>query len=341
MKQLLNNTFIALLVILISSCSHKKDIPETLQNKFEVRSISNDFSVPAINLNERHLKEILILLHNKFAAAEIKEYFKLSDNDYNLCINDLFGEGLIRVTSNGEFAPSCVVINFEDGNKIKITADSLGKEMSLIAIDRLAKIKEACQKIPAFKNISFDAASLFILGNVVHNYWQMPNVADKFIKADPTHRGANRYYLTILENKIDNNSEPFDLFSNRFQLSGNYIFGCYGNRFAKSDSLIKRAELDKLLNDKNSAVPVLNAKDQKMLSDLASIISRDLINYLERNRTLFVKLYLNSIYKDQTSFREWFAWFYQFIITQTTKTLIEKGFIKPPPTEYSEFIFTK
>ena len=41
-----------------------------------------------------------------------------------------------------------------------------------------------------------------------------------------------------------------------------------------------------------------------MMSELASIISTDLINYLERNRTLFVKIYLNTSYKNQASCRE-------------------------------------
>lgn len=337
----MKKTIFFLSLIFISACSHKKDISETLQNRFEVRVISNDFSASSVNLNENHLKEILVLLHNKFSAKEIKEHFKLNDNSYNLCINDLFGEGLIKRTAEGEFVPACMVINYKEGNKIKKTADSLGREMSLIAIDRLAKIKEAYSKIPAFKNISFDDASLFILGNVIHNYWQMPNVAKKYIKADPPHRGANKYYLAVLENKIENEFEPFGLFTNRFQMIGNYTVGYYGNRFPKSDSVITHEELNGLLKNKNSTVPELNVADQKKLNDLAAIISPDLINYLEKNRTLFVKLYLNSIYKDQTTFREWFAWFYQFIITQTNKTLIEKGFIKYPPSQYTEFILTK
>jgi hypothetical protein len=337
----MKKTIFFLSLIFISACSHKKDISEILQNKFEVRCISNNFSAPAANLNENHLKEILVLLHNKFSAVEIKEHFKLSDTSYNLCINNLFGEGLIKRTAEGEFVPACMVINFEEGNKIKRTADSLGREMSLIAIDRLTKIKEAYQKIPAFKNIPFDAASLFILGNAIHNYWQMPIVGEKYIKADPPHRGVNRYYLAIFECNGSKETQPFELFVNRFQQIGIYTSGYYGNRISKSDSIITQSEISKIEKNKNSVVPVLSESDQKKLNDLASIISPDLINYLEKNRTLFVKLYLNSIYKDQTTFREWFAWFYQFVITQTNKTLIEKGFIKYPPSQYTEFILTK
>ena len=254
-------TAFVLFILLVSACSHKKEISDILQNKFEVRTLSNDFSSPAIDLDKNHRKEILVLLHDKYTPAEIKEYFKLSEINYNMCINDLFGEGLIKIAPDGEFVPSCMVINLDEGNKIKKTADSLGREMSLIAIDRLQKIKDMYQKIQAFKNIPYAEASFFILGNVVHNYWQFQNVSEKFIKADPPRRGANKYYLAIFENKVENNSEPFDLFANRFQRIGSYIYCRYANRFSDADSTITPNKLNELLKNGNSNVFVLNKAD--------------------------------------------------------------------------------
>ena len=325
----------------MAACSQKKDIPETLQNKFDVRIISNNFSAPAINLEQNHLKEILVLLHNNFTSESIKEHFNLSDSVYNLYINDLFGEGLIKKTAEGKFVPTCMVIDIEKGNQLKKTADLLGAEMSMIAIDRLTKIKDAYSKISAFKNISFDNASLLILGNVIHNYWQMPAIEEKYIKAEAPHRGANRYYLAILENSSGAESQPFGLFANSFQQIGNYITCYYGNKTAERDSIITKTDLREIIKNKNSSFSLIRLEDQKILNDIAAIISPDLLNYLEKNRTLFVKLYLNSIYRDQTTFREWFVWHYQFIITQTNKTLIEKGYIKNSLPQENRFIFIK
>lgn len=314
--------------LFMAACSQKKDIPATLQNKFDVRVISNNFSAPAINLEENHLKEILVLLHNNFTSESIKEHFKLNDSVYNLYINDLFGEGLIKKTAEGKFVPTCMVIDIENGNQLKKTADSLGREMSLIAIDRLAKIKDAYSKISAFKNISFNDVSLLVLGNVIHNYWQMPVIEEKYIKAEAPHRGANRYYLAVLENNSSGEFQPFSLFTNSFQQIGNYMTGYYGNKTAGIDSIITETALREIVKNNNLSIPLIKSEDQKKLNHLASIISPDLLNYIEKNRTLFVKLYLNSVYKDQTTFREWFVWYYQFIITQANKTLIEKGYIK-------------
>lgn len=325
-------------LLVMTACSNKKDIPDTLQNRFDVRIISNNFSKPTINLEKNHLKEILVLLHNNYPAEEIKEHFKLNESTYNLYINELFGEGLIKKTTEGKFVPTCMVINIDNGNQLKKTADSLGREMSLIAIDRLTKIKDAYKKIYSFKNISFDDASLLILGNVIHNYGQMPLIEEKYIKAEAPHRGANRYYLAILENNRSGELEPFGLFMNSFQQIENFTVGYYGNKTAGRDSIFTKAEMSKIIKNKNSSVPLIGTEDQKKLNELATIIAPDLINYLEKNRTLFVKLYLNSVYKDQTTFREWFVWYYQFIITQANKTLIEKGYIKNSLQQQDRFI---
>ncbi|NJD22359.1 MAG: hypothetical protein FIA82_06770 [Melioribacter sp.] len=318
---------IAVSVLLLTACSSKKDISEILQNNFETRTISNNFSAPSINLEKDHLKEMLLLLHYNYTAEKIKEHFNMSDSVYNIRINDLFGEGLIKKTSSGDFVPTCMVIDTDEGKVIKNTADSLGREMSGIAIDRMEKIKEAYSKIPSFKKTPFENVSLFILGNVLHNYWQMKFIEERFIKSFPPQRGSSRYYLALLQNQNRENSEPFALFSNRFIKIGNYTVGQYGNGFNSSIPSYTEKELDKLLKTKNSTLQFISGADQRKLEALALIITQDLLNYLERNRPLFVKLYLNSVYKDQTSFREWFVWFYQFMMTKTTIVLIEKGFI--------------
>ncbi len=234
-----------------------------------------------------------------------------------------------------------MVIDIENGNQLKKTADSLGREMSLIAIDRLPKIKEAYKNISAFKNISFKEASFFILGNVAHYYWQMPVIEEKFLKAEAPHRGANRYYLAILENETGGDVQPFDLFVNKFQRTGNYTAGYYGTEIERKDSIISKTDLSEIVNSKNSSIPFLKLDDQKKLNDVAAIISPDLLNYIEKNRTLFVKLYLNSVYKDQTTFREWFVWYYQFIITQVNKTLIAKGYINSFSQKETKFLLIR
>ena len=337
----MKKTIIVLLILLFSACSSKKNISDILQNNFEFRTISNSFSNPAINLEKDHLKEILLLLHYKFTPEKIKEHFNMSDSVYNIRINDLFGEGLIKKTSSGEFVPTCMIVDTDEGKIIKNTADSLGREMSGIAIDRFEKIKSAYLKITSFKKKSVESTSLFILGNVLHNYWQMKFIEERFIKSFPPQRGNSRYYLALLQNQDGNNSEPFVLFSNRFKTIGNYTIDLYGNKFKEGFPSYTEKELDNLFRTKNSKLQFVDGTDQKKFDELALIITQDLLNYLERNRPQFVKLYLNSVYKDQTSFREWFVWYYQFMITKTINVLIEKGFIPKQSLNNIPYVFIK
>ena len=301
--------------------------------------ISNNFDRPAVNLEKNHLKEILVLLHNNFTEEEIKKYFGLNDEKYNSAINDLYGEGLIKKNEKNIFIPACMVINAEEGKELKKSADSLGREMSLIAIDRIDKIKSAYKNIPSLKNIPFENMSLLILGNAVYNFWQMPLINEKFLKSDPPHRGAGRYYLAVLENKTGSRTEQYELYFNKILRAEKFTAVVYGNNLNVADSILEMLNKSELNADKNFIL--LNPADQKKISELSAVMEPDITAYLERNRTHFVKLYLNSSFKDEASFREWFAWFYQFMVSQTTRTLTEKNFIKKEMSRQAPFILIK
>lgn len=329
---------ILLLTILtvLAGCSGKKDISEMLKNNYEVSVISNEQSSLAVNLEANSLKEILVLLHNNYTADEIKKHFSLSDSTYNVRINELFAEGLIKKRDDGSFAPTCMVISAEEGKTIKGFTDSLSRVMSGIAIDRKGKIQEAYSKINSLKNIPFEDASLFIMSNVIHNFWQMKFIEEKFLKSLPPHRGINRYYLSIQENNSANQLEPFGLYKNYFFRSGEKTLGSYGN--SKPNLVLPQTDIDEIAQNRKNKIPVLSKDDQKKLYELSSIVTQDLISYLERYRTFFEKQYLNSVYRDQTTFREWFVWVYQFIITETTNTLIKKNYIKVPAEQNKFFV---
>ena len=382
----MKKSIVIILFVFLAACNHKKDIPEILLNEFDIKVISSDNSAPSINLDEDHLKEMLVLLHNNFSAEEIKKYFQLTDELYNEKINKLFGEGLVKKVDDRKFIPTCMVISIDEGKEIKKFADSLGREMSSIAIDRIAKIKEEYSKISSFKNFSFEETSLFVLGEVIHNHWQMNAIEERYIKSFPPHRGASRYYLSIQEVNAAAKTQPFGIYNDKFVDYGGYVLGIYGNRKFEHDfmsqtnddlvkyfglnatdkitdlkkvlieELVKQQRNPKYVVSKNHlngfanlnfmkdgkiTIPVVAKEDNKKLYGLASIITNDLINYLERNRPMFVKMFLNSAYKDQTSFREWFAWIYQFIISETVNQLIAKGYIKTPTSNNACFVLLK
>ncbi len=79
-------------------------------------------------------------------------------------------------------------------------------------------------------------------------------------------------------------------------------------------------------SDKTTS-PQINSEDEKIFIEMTGLITDDLLNQLEYNRPLLVKSYLNSVYKDQISFREWFVWVYKFIVNEARTKLIERKYI--------------
>lgn len=202
---------IALLVVLIlivAACGSKKEIPELLEGNYRAHIVSFEGSQPVINLDRDNLKEILILFHHRKTPGEIKKHFQLTDSIWNERINYLFGESLIKKFDDSSFIPTIFVLDEEDGRLLKKLTDSLGAEMSGIAIDRLNKIKSIYTRIPSLKNIPFDHASMLILGGVIHDGVQLKNYQEQFIKAFVPHRGSSNYYLSLIQNEEAERSNP-------------------------------------------------------------------------------------------------------------------------------------
>lgn len=188
------------LILIVSACGSKKEIPELLEGNYRLHSVSFEDSKPEINLDKDNLKEILILLHHRINPGEIKKHFQLSDSSWNERINYLFGESLIKKFADSSFIPTVFVLDEENGRTLKKHTDSLGAEMSGIAIDRMAKIKEAYSKIPTLKNIPFEYVSMLILGAVIHDGDQLRNYQEQFVKSFVPHRGSSYYYLSLIQN---------------------------------------------------------------------------------------------------------------------------------------------
>jgi hypothetical protein len=214
-------------IFLFFSCSHKKDIPELLEGSFQAHTVSFDGIKPIVDLGKNNLKGILVLLHHRVTEEKIKIHFKMNDSIWNDRINYLFGQGLIKKANNGEYLPTFFILDNDNAVSIKKFTDSLGVEISGIALDRLAKIKEATAKIPSLKNIAFENISLFILGGVTHDYWQEKSYQDQFIKSFVPHRGNACYYYALIQNENLDEKSPKIFETNIYDYQA-FQFGNYG-----------------------------------------------------------------------------------------------------------------
>lgn len=199
-------------VLAIVSCSNKKEIPELLKEEYQASYIPQVPKDSVLNPDQNHHKEILILLNNGIDDEEIKEYFKIKDGKYKEIINELFGEGFIKKDAENKFIPACMIVDGQYGAQIKNEVKNISRILAEIVIDRYSKIKTAYSKISAFKNIPFDSASGFIINNVALNGYQMKNINEKFVKADPPKHGTHRYYFLLQQkNHFSSGNKVFEV----------------------------------------------------------------------------------------------------------------------------------
>ena len=373
-----------LLLIIVAACSSKKEIPELLEGNYRTHVVSLEDSTAKFNLDNDKLKNILILLHHRINPGDIKKHFQISDSVWNEKINYLFGEGLIKKYNDSSFIPTIFVLDEENGRALKKLTDSLGAELSGIAVDRLAEIKEAYYKIPSFKNIPFEYVSMFILGAVMHDNDQLKYYQEQFIKAFVPHRGSNYYYMSFIQNEGGERNPK--IYETRFYDYPNFRLGSFastpyerniatfatselvrdfGKPVTESDSVYQVALLNELIRViKNpgykpiskiaegftrcgivvkgkSTVPVLAREDLQKVAEISSVIKQDIVNYFENRQTLFVKWYLNSQYREETSYKEWMIWVYKMITAKTIDVLMEKSYIKTYGGNTASFIVEK
>jgi len=373
-----------LLVLLFVSCGGKKEIPELLEGGYSSHLINFDEAKPEIDLDVDNLQDILVLLHHRITPGEIKNHFQLTDKIWNERINYLFGQGLIKKYGDSSFVPTVLVLDEENGKTLKILTDSLGNELSGIAIDRLNKIKEAYHRISSLKNIPFDNTSLLILGGFVHDFDQLKVYQEQFIKALVPTRGNTNYYMCLLQNRkkeenpklyktiyYDYTSFQLGSFASTFYerntatYSTSDLIDSFGKPETESDDQYQITILNELINlNKNSnynpnekifngfikngivvngkpTVPYFTKEDFKQVKELYASSSQDIINYFENRQTLFVKWFLNSPYREETSYKEWMFWVYKLITAKTIDVLVQKSYIKTFGGNTASFIIEK
>jgi len=85
-----------------------------------------------------------------------------------------------------------------------------------------------------------------------------------------------------------------------------------------------------LVVDGKLNVPILCAADEKKLSEIAGLITNELVRLLEKHRPEIERNYRKSGYAQELTFEEYAIWWYHFFYTAVTENLIAKGSIERP-----------
>ena len=85
-------------------------------------------------------------------------------------------------------------------------------------------------------------------------------------------------------------------------------------------------------------IPILDDGDFHGLEKIADVIKDGLIEILTSYKANLLSEYVNSPYVPETTFEEFFIWYYHFLYSYVTDQLIAEGFIKMPEAGISQYI---
>lgn len=205
-------------------------IREILKNEYQANMISKGDNSPKIKPSERkYLMEICILLHNKIATEDIREYLNLTNSEMKDKIEVLLREELIRKVDENKYLPTCMITNLEEGEKIYKNTDKFIEPAVGLMKANIEQIKSKTYYINCFANFSFQSISLFILSDVLMDTVQINNVEDLFLNSSRPKRNGMNYYFSLFEKPKGGIKESFGIYGNMYREYGNIAYGLYGN----------------------------------------------------------------------------------------------------------------
>lgn len=344
----------------------------TIHDDFENKIISKGNNFPSFDISKNKLNTLCILLHEKIKKDKIKSLLKISERDFNLKVEALKGEGLVKEKEGGLF-PTFPCITKMDGDKIYGLCDVIGTLVSDLILNKLDEIIKETYKIESFKDYPFEELSFFILSGVILDFIQIDYVEEGFLQSERPIRNGRRYYFSLMQ-VTSNTKEPFGIYGNHCENYGEISYCMYGNerystknfitvsekeireRYTNSKEVILKQLINaikqetllnsstekiikelNLLNDGES-IPLINKEEYGLLHNIAKIVTPELIKILNNNRLTIVEAYNQSSYFKETTFEEYFIWYYHFLYSYITDGLIKRGVISKPKDGVFKYI---
>lgn len=102
----------------------------------------------------------------------------------------------------------------------------------------------------------------------------------------------------------------------------------------------ERAGLGKLglMENGELRVTVLSGAEAVALGDVAGLVTADLLGVLERRRAGLERTFERSPYQEETTFNEFFMWWYHFFYTAVTDRLAREGLLEIPASGNTTYL---
>jgi len=316
---------VLLLISILTSCTVKNNrtMDSIITSSFKIKGISKGNNSPKIDLSQDSLYIFLAALHCDIPMNEITTKLNWNKEETDKNINSLIENSLL-VKKEQKYLPNLGIFTLERGNRLIKKTGTIANEIADSLISIIPEVKRMHHKMSVSGKYEFQELSFFYLSNIILDVGQINNVEKGFLKKERPLRNGVRYYAAILEKDTNKITEPFGLYGNQgLSRSDSTYIGVYGNT---------RTKENKGWNSyKNKNRYQFSKSDLNIVSNkIPEIFLPALLNILEKNRPYFLSVYKTLEFENETSFEEFFIWWYHFIYTETTDILIRKAHINKP-----------
>jgi len=314
-------------VLILISCStnNNKTVDDILNSTYRVYQISG-YEGPNIDINQDSLARFLTALHYDIPLSDIENGLNWSAETTEKNIDALI-ENKVLEKDGDHYQPALAVITLERGNVLEEKAQKVAEEIADSIVNRLPEIKEIHNESNISQRHDFRELSFFYLCNVILDNFQIQRVEEEFLNQERPLRNGVRYYLGILEDDLAGNTEPYGIYGNRGLYWDDSIgISVFGNRRTESNVGWDNYE------DKN--IHVFDEHDTQLITQkMPDLFFPTLFDILEKNRPGFEATYRELNFDEETSFEEFFIFWYHWIYTETTDIMIERDIIQKPQND--------
>lgn len=316
-----------LTVTILASCSFKdsRTVDDILNSSFRVYQISG-FQGPNIDINKDSLAQFLVSLHYDIPLSDIENELNWSPETTERMTDALIENKLL--TKKGDYyQPNLGIITLERGKLLEKKAQKVANEIADSIYNWLPEIKKTHDESNISQYHDFRELSLFYLCNVILDNFQIQRVEEEFLNQQRPLRNGSRYYLAIVEDEPDIDTEPYGMYGNMGLFWSDSIgISVFGNKRIESNIGWDNYE------DKN--IHVFDEHDTQLITQkMPDLFFPTLLDILNKNKPGFEETYQELNFDKETSFEEFFIFWYHWIYTEATDVLIERNIIQEPQNE--------
>jgi hypothetical protein len=316
---------------------------------------------PSIDMDDASNARLSLELDRGRSPESIARVLHWSLANVHAHTDALMAAQLLRQDDHGTYAPTFLTADRADAARFHAIDEPLVTRLVAAIRRRQPQLQERFMQALHIDAQQARALSLFALGDVPFDRWQVRNVRKEFLPGYPPARAGKSFYLLASEDEAGPVA-AFGFYSHAEQRHGDVLvatFGCVRNAdpFGAGPARVLDARLAAYLAFVQGRAPastplrraglvragkptllVVSQRDYAALPAIADEFRDELLQLLMADRPKIETAWKASRYAHRVSFQEFALWWYHFLYADVIDALIRDGTIAVPDTGYATLV---